>query len=82
MKAVLPICDGAYLATGCRDENIRIWCMSTDKCINTVKGHFDEVSSLALIGSTLWSGSLDATVRSWDLKGIFYPLGAHSSYQG
>lgn len=56
--------------TGCRDEHIRVWDMGTDKCVRLVKGHSDEVSCLAVSGQTLWSGSIDGTVRSWDLAGI------------
>lgn len=33
----------------------------------TIEGHFDEVSSLDISGSTLYSGSLDCSVRQWAL---------------
>ena len=69
VKCAVPILDGAYLVTGCRDEHIRVWDMGTDKCVRIVKGHSDEVSCLAVEGQTLWSGSIDGTVRSWNLAG-------------
>ena len=63
--ATLP---NGHIATGCRDENIRIWDPSLEKCIKVIKGHFGEVSHLASgAGGTLWSGSLDSTIRTWDL---------------
>ncbi|KAG0010476.1 hypothetical protein BGZ81_002740 [Podila clonocystis] len=59
---------GPYVMTGGRQESIRVWSISTGKMINEIKGHFDEVSSMIVIGSTLFSGSLDGTVRRWSLK--------------
>lgn len=40
----------------------------TGKLVSEIKGHFDEVSCMIVIGSTLFSGSLDGTVRRWSLK--------------
>lgn len=40
----------------------------TGKLVTEIKGHFDEVSSMIVIGSTLFSGSLDGTIRRWSLK--------------
>ncbi|KAI8613083.1 WD40-repeat-containing domain protein [Chytriomyces sp. MP71] len=64
---------GSYVITGCRDENIRVFDLTSEKCINVIEGHFGEVSCLEVAGGRLWSGSLDATIRSWDLAGgIFF----------
>lgn len=35
--------------------------------ICTIEGHFDEVGCLEISGSTLYSGSLDCSVRRWSL---------------
>jgi WD40 repeat protein len=59
---------GPYLITGSRDEFIRIWDLSTDKCVKEIVGHFDEVSCLAFHDNKLWSGSIDCTIRSWNIK--------------
>ncbi|KAG0340500.1 hypothetical protein BG004_006386 [Podila humilis] len=59
---------GPYVATGGRHESIRVWSIGTGKLVKEIKGHFDEVSSMVVIGSTLFSGSLDGTLRRWSLK--------------
>ncbi|KAJ3062803.1 hypothetical protein HDU98_001346 [Podochytrium sp. JEL0797] len=61
---------GGCVVTGCRDENIRVFDLTTEKCINVIEGHFGEVSSLVIASGRLWSGSLDGTIRSWDLGEI------------
>ncbi|OZJ04647.1 hypothetical protein BZG36_02047 [Bifiguratus adelaidae] len=58
---------GGYVITACRDERIRVWDVGTGHLIANIDGHFDEVTSLQVVGSTLYSGSLDATIRSWKL---------------
>ena len=37
--------------------------------MHTFEGHFDNISGLVVWGSTLISGSIDATLRFWRLKG-------------
>ena len=59
-----------YLITGCRDENIRFWNLSTSKCDYELVGHFGEVTGFAIVKSTLFSVSLDATMRQWDLSNL------------
>ncbi|KAF9299839.1 hypothetical protein BGZ74_008598 [Mortierella antarctica] len=59
---------GPYVITGGRQESIRVWSIGTGKLVKEIKGHFDEVSSMIVIGSTLFSGSLDGTIRRWSLK--------------
>lgn len=59
---------GPYLLTGSRDELVRVWDLSTEKCVHKYEGHFDEVSSLFAFGKMVYSGSYDCTVRRWDLS--------------
>ncbi|KAL4809396.1 WD40-repeat-containing domain protein [Aspergillus unguis] len=59
---------GGWVITACRDEEIRVWNRSTGKLYHTFSGHFEEVTGLALLGTTLVSVSIDATVRQWSLK--------------
>ncbi|KND01745.1 uncharacterized protein SPPG_03538 [Spizellomyces punctatus DAOM BR117] len=63
--AVFP--GGAHLATGSRDENVRLWDVASEKCVRTLSGHYGEVSDIKRQGSTLWSASLDGTIRSWSI---------------
>ncbi|KNE54809.1 hypothetical protein AMAG_00760 [Allomyces macrogynus ATCC 38327] len=72
VKTLVPI-HSAVLATGCRDEKIRIFDMGSEALLKILDGHFDEVSALCLIGSTLYSGSLDCTLRSWSVSDILDP---------
>jgi len=32
------------------------------------EGHFDEITKLAVIGTTIISASLDGTIRTWDTR--------------
>ncbi|KAJ3129118.1 hypothetical protein HK098_002359 [Nowakowskiella sp. JEL0407] len=63
----LAVVMGTYLITGSRDENIRIWHISTEKCVGILEGHFGEISALHVVGDTLYSGSLDTTIRTWKI---------------
>ncbi|KAJ3293125.1 hypothetical protein HK104_004713 [Borealophlyctis nickersoniae] len=65
-KCVQPI-RGAYVATGSRDESVRIWDVATEKCIRVLDGHFGEISDMQLRGSLLWTVSLDGTIRRWSV---------------
>jgi WD40 repeat protein len=32
------------------------------------EGHFDEITKLAVVGTTIISASLDGTIRTWDTR--------------
>lgn len=53
--------------TACRDEEVRVWNTGTNQLMHIFTGHFEEVTGLALLGSTLVSISIDATLRRWSL---------------
>ncbi|KAJ3098108.1 hypothetical protein HDU96_000148 [Phlyctochytrium bullatum] len=59
---------GPYIVTGGRDENIRVWDAASGKCLNEIEGHFGEISALQVARGKLWTGSLDSTIRQWELK--------------
>lgn len=59
---------GGWIVTACRDEEVRVWNRSTGNLHHTFSGHFEEVTGLALVGSTVVSVSIDATIRQWSLK--------------
>jgi len=62
--------DGGWIATACRDEEIRVWEKGSGKLHHTFSGHFEEVTALLLLpGQRLVSISIDATIRQWSLKG-------------
>src|SRR4051812_13681437 len=61
--------DGKTLASGSRDETIKLWDVVAGKEKATIKGHMDGVSSMAFSpdGKTLASGSRDGTIKLWDV---------------
>lgn len=58
---------GGNIITGSRDSKIRVYEITTGKLIKVIDYHFDEVTSLFNIGSILYSGSLDGTIKKCDL---------------
>ncbi|KAI9262226.1 WD40-repeat-containing domain protein [Phascolomyces articulosus] len=56
-----------YVITGSSDDAIRVWDIASGKLISTIQGHFDEVGCLDVVGSTLYSASLDCSLRRWSL---------------
>jgi WD40 repeat protein len=59
---------GGWVITACRDEEVRVWNISTGDLYHTFSGHFEEVTGLCLIDDLVVSVSIDATVRQWSLK--------------
>ena len=68
--------DGLTLASGSRDNTIRLWEVATGQLKATLEGHTDWVRSVVFSpdGQTLASGSEDATIRLWDAA-----TGAHKT---
>ncbi|KAL1969331.1 hypothetical protein VTN77DRAFT_9523 [Rasamsonia byssochlamydoides] len=59
---------GGLVVTACRDEEVRVWNRATGELFHTYSGHFEEVTGILLVGSTIVSVSIDATIRRWSLK--------------
>ena len=61
--------DGKSLASGSRDETIKLWDVDTGNVQATLKGHMAEVYSVTYSpdGKTLASGSHDAKIKLWDM---------------
>lgn len=59
--------DGALLAGGCYDGDVRVWHVGTAQESRCLKGHFDPVNAVTFSpdGRLLMSGSNDRTVRIW-----------------
>ena len=59
---------GKWVITAGRDEHVRVWDRASGELHHTYKGHFEEVTGLVVVGETVVSVSIDATVRRWSLK--------------
>lgn len=55
------------------DHVVRVWDMASGVCTKVLKGHSDEVTSVALSrnGKVVVSGSHDSTVRIWNMTLMF-----------
>ncbi|NJO14411.1 MAG: WD40 repeat domain-containing protein [Thioploca sp.] len=62
--------DGKILASGSRDNTVKLWNMETKQEISTLQGHGNSVFSVAISpqGNILASGSKDRTIKLWDLN--------------
>lgn len=58
--------NGKYLASSSEDKTIKIWEVSTAKCLQTLEGHVLCVS-FSPDGKFLVSGSRDKSVKIWDI---------------
>ena len=62
----LAVLANGDLASGSRDNTIRVWSSDTGECKQVLKGHTDAVYSLAVLANgDLASGSCDNTIRVW-----------------
>ncbi|XP_070503489.1 protein groucho isoform X1 [Chironomus tepperi] len=54
----------------CSDGNIAVWDLNNQTLVRQFQGHTDGASCIDIspCGSKLWTGGLDNTVRSWDLR--------------
>ncbi|MGH9837420.1 MAG: pentapeptide repeat-containing protein [Blastocatellia bacterium] len=65
---------GIWLATGGKDNQVRLWRVAGDLQRQPLEGHSDRITSLAFSpasspsGSFLASGSSDGSVRVWDVE--------------
>jgi len=58
------------VVSGSRDKTVRVWTLTSGRCLNTFSGHTDGVTAVALTpdGEFAISASLDKSLRIWNLK--------------
>ncbi|KAG0238586.1 Mitochondrial fission protein [Actinomortierella wolfii] len=64
--------NGPYetLVTASKDRTVRVWDLSTFKCLGQLPGHEDAVECMQLTQTKLVTGSNDHTIRLWNLTDI------------
>ncbi|GET39635.1 NB-ARC domain-containing protein [Microseira wollei] len=75
---------GGILASSSADQTIRLWDITTGKCIKTLFGHQGFIWSIAfsLDGKILASASEDGTVKLWNLQNLTPNSSPHQTLQG
>lgn len=58
---------GNKLFSGSYDTSIRVWDLTTFKCIQRLVGHTSSVEALTTGKDKLFSASTDNTIKSWKL---------------
>lgn len=56
-----------WVVTAGRDEDVKVWDRASGKLHCTLKGHYEEITDLVLMGPKVCSVSIDRTVRTWPL---------------
>ena len=56
----------------CNDGSIAVWDLHNQQLVQQLQGHSDGASCIDISpdGLKLWTGSLDTTVRCWDLREV------------
>jgi WD40 repeat protein len=69
VTSLLKLSNG-LLATGSRDNTVKIWDLNTGECTSTLEGHKSYVSLLIKGADFLLTGTepVDNTVKIWDLN--------------
>ncbi len=71
--AVRSVCmteDGQYALSGGEDQTVKLWEVSTGRCLHTFTGHTNRVDKVFLSqdGRYAFSESADGTLRQWDIE--------------
>ncbi|KXT14353.1 hypothetical protein AC579_3990 [Pseudocercospora musae] len=70
VRDVVVFEDLGLVVTACRDEEVRVWEVSSGKLVCSYTGHFEEVTALLprFAERKVVSVSIDGTVRQWSLE--------------
>ena len=69
-----------FFITASRDHTIRIWSISSGKCVNVLKSHTDVVSSVCCRENMIISTGYDGFVKIWYLEGeLLWSKAVHSA---
>ena len=60
------------MVTSALDDSVRVWDMNVGRCIGHLNGHTASVRTLQVEDNIVATGSMDATIRLWDLSRAQY----------
>jgi WD40 repeat protein/serine/threonine protein kinase len=68
VSAVAATPDGRYAVSGSADGTLKLWDVSSGRCLRTLRGHTEWVTAVRLSadGRRALSGSADGTLKVWD----------------
>ncbi len=70
VNSVCLSADGRWALSGSTDCTLRLWEVSSGRCVRTFEGHTGSVNSVCLSSDGRWalSGSTDCTLRLWEVS--------------
>ena len=67
MICVKVLCDEKIIS-GSQDGEIRIWCLRTNSCLQTINAHSDKIREIKMLSNNqVVSCSIEKTIKVWDL---------------
>ncbi len=69
MTSVCFSAGGCYALSGSEDRTVKLWQLTSGRCLATLEGHAGTVHSLCLAGNgrQVLSASADATLAQWTI---------------
>lgn len=61
------------MVTSALDDTVRVWDLNLGRCIGLLEGHHASVRCLQVEDNIVATGSMDASIRLWDLSRAEYP---------
>lgn len=71
------------LVSAALDDSVKVWDLNAGRCIGSLEGHTASVRTLQVEDNILATGSMDATIKLWDLSRSDYdPHGGQYEKEG
>jgi len=77
----LAVTPEGYVVSGSSDSTVKVWDLTTRKCVHTFEGHDENVHAITAVGQRIFSGSADSKIKVWDLtsKRLLKTLEGHTA---